>query len=157
MADKMKEFFNVIDLDQVFEYIHEFAPVGIEETNVADSLGRIIAQDIVADTNLPDFRRATMDGFAVQGASTFGASDGNPAYLVVKGSVAMGAAADQVIIVNHHDMPARLRCGEGRHDARAFIQTHGGPVCLLVDTKIGQVGRRDIGFNHRDLIWQIRQ
>ena len=97
MADKMKEFFNVIDLDQVFEYIHEFAPVGIEETNVADSLGRIIAQDIVADTDLPDFRRATMDGFAVQGASTFGASDGNPAYLVVKGSVAMGAAADQVI------------------------------------------------------------
>jgi molybdopterin molybdotransferase len=97
MADKMKEFFNVIDLDQVFEYIPEFAPVGIEETNVADSLGRIIAQDIVADTDLPDFRRATMDGFAVKGASTFGASDGNPAYLAVKGSVAMGAAADQVI------------------------------------------------------------
>jgi molybdopterin molybdotransferase len=97
MADKMKEFFNVIDLDQVFEHIPEFAPVGIEETNVADSLGRIIAQDIVADTDLPDFRRATMDGFAVKGASTFGASDGNPAYLVVKGSIAMGAAADQVI------------------------------------------------------------
>ena len=97
MADKMKEFFNVIDLDQVFEYIPEFAPVGMEEMNVADSLGRIIAQDIVADTDLPDFRRATMDGFAVQGASTFGASDGNPAYLVVKGSVTMGTAADQVI------------------------------------------------------------
>jgi molybdopterin molybdotransferase len=31
-----------------------------------------------------------MDGFAVQAASTFGASEGNPAYLTVKGAVAMG-------------------------------------------------------------------
>ena len=97
MADKMKEFFNVIDLDQVFEYIHEFAPTGIEDVTVADSVRRVIAQDIVANTDLPDFRRATMDGFAVQGASTFGASDGNPAYLTVKGSVAMGAVSDQII------------------------------------------------------------
>ena len=97
MTDTMKEFFSVIDLDQVFEYIREFAPVGIENVPVANSLGRIIAQDIVADMDLPDFRRATMDGFAVQGASTFGASDANPAYLSVAGSVAMGESSDQII------------------------------------------------------------
>lgn len=97
MTDTMKEFFNVIDLYRVFEYIRDFAPVRTEDIPVADSVGRIIAQDIVADTDLPDFRRATMDGFAVQGASTFGASDGNPAYLTVKGAVAMGAASDQII------------------------------------------------------------
>jgi molybdopterin molybdotransferase len=97
MTDTMKEFFNVIELDQVFEYIRQFAPVGTEAVTIADSVGRIIAQDIVADMDLPDFRRATMDGFAVQGASTFGASDGNPAYLAVVGSVAMGAASDQII------------------------------------------------------------
>ncbi len=97
MTNEMKEFFSVIDLDQAFEYIPEFTPVGIENVPVADSLGRIIAQDIVADMNLPGFRRATMDGFAVQGASTFGASDGNPAYLSVTGSVAMGESCDQVI------------------------------------------------------------
>lgn len=93
----MKEFFSVIDLDQAFEYIREFTPVGIENVPVIDSLGRIIAQDIVADMDLPNFRRATMDGFAVQGASTFGASDGNPAYLSVTGSVAMGESSDQTI------------------------------------------------------------
>ena len=97
MTDKMKEFFNVIELGQVFEYLKEFPPVGIEKMNVADSVGRIVAQDIVADTDLPDFRRATMDGYAVQGASTFGASDGNPAYLTVKGSVAMGTASGLTI------------------------------------------------------------
>jgi molybdopterin molybdotransferase len=93
----MKEFFSVIDLDQVFGYIRQFAPVGIENLPVANSLGRIIAQDIVADMDLPDFRRATMDGYAVQGASTFGASDGNPAYLSVTGSVAMGEFSDLII------------------------------------------------------------
>lgn len=93
----MKEFFSVIDLDQAFEYIEKFAPVGTENVPVSDSLGRIIAQDVVADMNLPDFRRATMDGFAVQGASTFGASDGNPAYLSVTGNVAMGEFPDQII------------------------------------------------------------
>ena len=97
MSDTMKEFFSVIDLDQAFEYIKEFAPVGIENIPVSDSLGRIIAQDIVADMDLPDFRRATMDGFAVQGTSTFGASDGNPAYLSVTGSVAMGESSEQVV------------------------------------------------------------
>ena len=97
MTNTMKEFFSVIDLDQAFEYIREFTPVGIENIPVADSLGRIIAQDIVADMDLPDFRRATMDGYAVQGASTFGASDGNPAYLSVIGSVAMGESSNQSI------------------------------------------------------------
>lgn len=97
MTNRMKEFFSVIDLDRAFENIRQFAPVGIENLPVAGSLGRIIAQDIVADVDLPDFRRATMDGFAVQGASTFGASDGNPAYLTVTGSVAMGQSSDQIV------------------------------------------------------------
>ena len=97
MADTMKEFFNVIDLDQVYEYIKEFLPVGVEEVPLSKSLNRILAQSILADIDLPDFRRSTMDGFAVRGASTFGASDGSPAYLSVKGSVAMGETSDYVI------------------------------------------------------------
>ena len=35
-----------------------------------------------------------MDGYAVQGASTFGASDGNPAYLTLSGSIAMGESPE---------------------------------------------------------------
>ena len=97
MADTMKEFFNVIDLDQVYAYIKKFPPVGVEEVPLSKSLNRILAQNITADIDLPDFRRSTMDGFAVRGASTFGASDGNPAYLSVKGSVAMGETSDCVI------------------------------------------------------------
>ena len=52
--------------------------------------GRVLAEDIVADVNLPDFPRSIMDGFAIRAASTFGASDGNPAYINVPWTVAMG-------------------------------------------------------------------
>jgi len=97
MIDAMKEFFNVIDLDEVSEYIEKFLPVGVEALSLPQTVGRILAEDIISDIDLPDFRRATMDGFAVRGASTFGASEGNPAYLSVKGAVTMGEAPDYSI------------------------------------------------------------
>lgn len=86
----MKEFFKVTSLAQVFEYMSDFPLVGTEIVSLPETDGRILAADIVADVDLPDFTRSTMDGFAVQAASTFGASEGSPAYLTVKGSVAMG-------------------------------------------------------------------
>ena len=97
MTDAMKAFFKVINLDKVFEYILQFPKVEVEDVSLSHAAGRILADDIMADINLPDFRRATMDGFAVQGSSTFGASDGNPAYLTVKGAVAMGELPDYTI------------------------------------------------------------
>jgi molybdopterin molybdotransferase len=86
----MKEFFKVKTIDQVLEYRTQFALLETEEVPLGNSMGRILAEDIHSDIDLPDFTRSIMDGFAVRGASTFGASEGNPAYLAVKGSVAMG-------------------------------------------------------------------
>lgn len=90
----MKAFFKVTDLNRVLEYMSEFPLVGTEETSLGDTFGRVLASDIVSDTDLPDFVRATMDGYAVRAASTFGASEGNPAYLTVTGTVAMGESPD---------------------------------------------------------------
>jgi molybdopterin molybdotransferase len=86
----MKEFFKVTSLAQVFEYMSDFPLVGTEIVPLLETDGRILAADIISDVDLPDFARSTMDGFAVQAASTFGVSEGSPAYLTVKGSVAMG-------------------------------------------------------------------
>jgi molybdopterin molybdotransferase len=94
-----------------------------EDVTLNESVGRILAHDIRSDIDLPDFARSIMDGFAICGSSTFGASDGNPAYLNVKGTVAMGksdnlsvgpaeavristggmlpAGADSVVMVEH--------------------------------------------------------
>jgi molybdopterin molybdotransferase len=93
----MTEFFNVMDLDQVLVFRSLFPPVGTETVALNDCIGRVLAEDVLADVDLPEFNRATMDGYAVCGKSTFGASDGNPAYLVVKGSVAMGGEPEFTI------------------------------------------------------------
>ncbi|MEJ2658934.1 MAG: molybdopterin molybdotransferase MoeA [Desulfobacterales bacterium] len=93
----MKEFFNVTDLNKVLEYASAFPRVEIETIPLFESLGRILVKDIHADVDLPDFMRSTMDGYAVCASSTFGASEANPAYLIVKGTVPMGASPDFTI------------------------------------------------------------
>jgi molybdopterin molybdotransferase len=57
------------------------------------ALGRIVAETILACETLPAFTRATMDGYAVRAADTFGASDAAPAYLRLCGEVPMGNVA----------------------------------------------------------------
>jgi molybdopterin molybdotransferase len=86
----MKEFFKVKDLETVLDYRTKFPRVEIEQVPLLETVGRVLAEDIIADDDLPDFPRAIVDGYAVQGASTFGSSEGNPAYLTVTGSIAMG-------------------------------------------------------------------
>jgi molybdopterin molybdotransferase len=93
----MKEFFKVKTIDQALEYRDHFAPVGIEDISLSESVDRVLATDIRSDIDLPDFARSIMDGFAVKGASTFGASEGNPAYLNLKGTVAMGEASNMAV------------------------------------------------------------
>ena len=59
-----------------------------------DSVGRILADEIVSRENVPDFNRSTVDGFAVKAASTFGCSEAIPAILDYKGEVLMGLKPD---------------------------------------------------------------
>jgi molybdopterin molybdotransferase len=100
-------------------------PVDTQPIALTECLGRVLAEDVYADVDIPDFNRSTMDGFAVNAASTFGASEANPAYLNVRGQIRMGvrpdfsigpgeaariatggmlpAGADSVIMVEHTD------------------------------------------------------
>ncbi len=86
----MKNFFKVKDLDQVMDLIPEFSPVEIENVPISQASSRILAENISADEDMPAFKRSTMDGYAVFSGSTFGASDASPAWLALKGSIAMG-------------------------------------------------------------------
>jgi molybdopterin molybdotransferase len=88
----MKNFFKVVDIDDVYAYQASFPVVGSEMLPLASAEGRILAEAITADLDIPGFARSTMDGYALKGATTFGATESNPAYLTVVGSVAMGAS-----------------------------------------------------------------
>lgn len=63
---------------------------GIELIPIENAYGRVLAQDVASPENLPGFNRSTMDGYAVNSADTFGASDTMPVYLQTKGQVLMG-------------------------------------------------------------------
>ena len=93
----MKEFFKVKTIDQALAYKEHFALMPTEIISLMESVGRILASDIQSDIDLPDFARSIMDGFAVRGSSTFGASEANPAYLNLKGTVAMGESSDLTV------------------------------------------------------------
>ncbi len=86
----MKGFFQVKTLDEVMELIKGFSSVDTEKVPISRVSSRILAENIHADDDMPVFRRSTMDGYAVVSGSTFGASDSSPAWLDLKGSIAMG-------------------------------------------------------------------
>ncbi len=93
----MRSFFKVVDIETVLSLATRFDVLPKEQIGLADAGGRILAEDIDADLDIPGFSRSTMDGYAVQAASTFGASESNPAFLKVVGSVAMGAKPDVAV------------------------------------------------------------
>ena len=90
----MKEFFKVETIEGVLAHVPSFSKVGTETVALADCLGRVTAEDVYSDVDIPDFNRSTMDGFAVKASSTFGASEANPAYLNIRGQIRMGERPD---------------------------------------------------------------
>ena len=62
----------------------------LEKVNILDSVGRILGEEIISDSNVPGFNRSTVDGYAVRAEDTFGCSDSIPAILDFAGEVLMG-------------------------------------------------------------------
>ncbi len=66
---------------------------GTETIETARAAGRIPAADIVSPTDLPEFRRSTVDGFAVFSTDTHGASESIPLYLDMVADIPIGTRA----------------------------------------------------------------
>lgn len=64
----------------------ETAAIGIERVDLRNATGRVLAEDILADTDLPPFDRSMMDGYAVIAADTKAA----PVTLKIVGESAAG-------------------------------------------------------------------
>jgi molybdopterin molybdotransferase len=93
-ARGQREFFTV---KTVAETLTGFRPehrTPVETVAIDDALGRVPAEPLSAAHALPGFARATVDGFAVRAADTYGASEGLPSYLDLAGEVAMGRAPE---------------------------------------------------------------
>ena len=92
----MMKFLHVDTLESARDKLLDCADDWLMTTEVIkseESLGRILAEDIFAEDNVPHFRRSTVDGYAIRSADTAAAGDSIPVFLNVKGKVDMGQAA----------------------------------------------------------------
>jgi len=87
----VKAFFRVVTSAEARAQLAAFAPKTKAETvAVLEACGRVLAKALTAPVDLPHFHRTNMDGYAVRGQDTFGASPSLPMYLKLVGTVEMG-------------------------------------------------------------------
>lgn len=99
----MPEFLSLVTPEEAREMLFRRMSVSRvrERMSTAKALGRITADDISSPQDLPDFRRSTVDGYAVRARDTHGASEGLPAYLRLEGEILMGTEANFSISSSH--------------------------------------------------------
>jgi len=103
----------MISVAEAIQIVIEQTPVLTTElVAIQDSLGRVLAQDVIADTDLPPFNRSQMDGYAVRSEETKSA----PVRLRIAGESAAGKGW-------HHEM----------HEGHAVRIMTGAPVPLGAD------------------------
>src|SRR5215212_8146464 len=88
------EFFTVKTVSEALTGFRPARRTQVETVALDDALGRVPAESLSATHALPGFARATVDGFAVRAADTYGASEGLPGYLDLAGEARMGRAPE---------------------------------------------------------------
>jgi len=143
--------------------LEQAAPLGIEQVALSASVGRILAQDLIAQTDLPPFDNSAMDGYAIHSSDTASALREQPVKLRLVGEVAAGEVRERgvsrgeaVKIMTGAPLPpgadsvvaleeARLRSeqveifGEvppGRHVRKAGEDIRRGEVALVAGTQV---------------------
>ena len=72
-------------------------PLREEEVSLGQAASRVLAADITAQEDIPSFPRSLVDGYAVRAKDTYGAREGTPAFLQVRGEVLVGEVAEQQV------------------------------------------------------------
>src|SRR5215212_9918339 len=91
------EFFTVKTVAEALTGFRPGRRTPVETITLDDALGRVPAEPLSATHALPGFARATVDGFAVRAADTYGASEGLPGYLELAGEARMGRAPESEV------------------------------------------------------------
>jgi molybdopterin molybdotransferase len=74
-------------LERILSYVSVLEP---EEKPIVEALSQVLAEDVIAPFNIPPLDNSAMDGYALQAASTVGASPAGPVELRVVGELAAG-------------------------------------------------------------------
>jgi molybdopterin molybdotransferase len=74
-----------------------FSPLEAEVIPLAAALGRVLAEDAVAQDQLPLFDNSAMDGYALRAADTQGATRDQPVRLRITGEIPAGRVLDHTL------------------------------------------------------------
>jgi len=93
------KFFQVKSVEETYQLIEEQVQPLTEKKSIplAQSLHFVLAEEIVGRENVPNFRRSSVDGYALKAKETFGASESMPGFLTLVGEVIMGEEAIQPV------------------------------------------------------------
>lgn len=87
----MKLFRKVIQLEDALKTVLSYVDTGrirakIEDIGFEDAMNRVLAEDVYSPIDSPPFDRAAMDGYAIRGEDSFGATPDNPVVLKISDS-----------------------------------------------------------------------
>ena len=160
---RMRGFAERADVEDVERFLAQHTqPLEGVEVELRSSVGAVLAEDVRAGVDVPGFARSAMDGYAVRGEETFGASAYEPIALRVlgeslpgrpfEGRVASGTAAR---IMTGAPLPEGADavvqaevCSEsaGRVEVSEGVAPHKHVAAVGEDVRTGQVvlraGRR---------------
>jgi molybdopterin molybdotransferase len=87
---RMKGFLTRTTVEEAVAWIGSTLAVGsgksTEEISLKDAAGRILAQDIISNADVPGFNRSMMDGYALRAEETYGATSYNALPFTVTGT-----------------------------------------------------------------------
>ncbi len=90
---RMRGFAERADVEDVLRFLSAHTiPLEAEVVALDGVVGRVLAEDVSAAAPVPSFARSAMDGFAVRGEDSFGASDYDPIAFDVIGMALPGRA-----------------------------------------------------------------
>lgn len=96
---KMKGFRKLINVNEALQLALKECSgvkVGGEMVSAEGALGRILAEDVISQYNVPPYDRAAVDGYAIRSEEAFSASQSNPAFFRIVGVAEAGAGRRRV-------------------------------------------------------------
>lgn len=133
------------------------ARLGAQPVSLDACAGRVLVGDIVSGVDVPPFRRATMDGYAVRAEDTFGASSYSPIRLAIVGESLPGTvpaaalkAGSSLRIMTGAPVPDDADAVLRAEDAAQRGDVVEVRAAVAVGKNVGRIGE-DIGIGDRVL------
>lgn len=139
-AARQEQFLEVVAAEEAtrrFQAKLDLSPLAAETVALGSSLGRVLANDVVAAVDAPPFDRSNVDGFALRAVDTTGASDSTPKRILLNGEV----------IACGHAPVVEVRPGTATAIATGGVIPRGADAVIMIE----QTELRDQGAPAIDL------